>query len=112
VPTRASSRSSSSPAERKRVRRALPGSWEELLHELGVSRFLLDTAGLKGQRLERAIGVVYRPETERISHYFQARIADQFDAIIHIDETTAVEPLEISSEWERGELPETYPTGV
>ena len=100
------------PAERKRVRRALPGSWEELLHEAGTSRFLLDPSGLKGRRLERAIGVVYRPETERISHYFHARIADQFDAIIHIDETSAVEPLEISSEWERGELPETYPTGV
>ncbi|MGZ6662384.1 MAG: erythromycin esterase family protein [Solirubrobacteraceae bacterium] len=100
------------PAERKRVRRALPGSWEELLHELGASRFLLDPSALKGRRLERAIGVVYRPETERISHYFNARIAEQFDALIHIDETTAVEPLERSSEWERGELPETYPTGV
>jgi erythromycin esterase-like protein/predicted phosphoribosyltransferase len=100
------------PAERKRVRPALPGSWEELLHETSVERFLLDAWTLKGRRLERAIGVVYRPETERISHYFRAQIAGQFDAVIHIDETTAVEPLEISSEWERGELPETYPTGV
>jgi len=99
-------------AERKRVRRALPGSWEELLHEVGAPRFSLDPSALKGRRLERAIGVVYRPETERISHYFHARIAEQFDALIHIDETTAVEPLERSSEWERGELPETYPTGV
>ena len=64
------------------------------------------------RRLERAIGVVYRPETERVSHYFQARMADQFDAVIHIDETHAVEPLETTSEWERGELPETYPHGV
>ena len=100
------------PAERKRVRRALPGSWEELLHEVGAERFLLDPSALKGRRLERAIGVVYRPETERISHYFHARIAQQFDALIHIDETTAVEPLERSSEWEHGELPATYPTGV
>ncbi|MGZ6631319.1 MAG: erythromycin esterase family protein, partial [Gaiellaceae bacterium] len=100
------------PAERKRVRRALPGSWEELLHEVGASRFLLDPSALKGRRLERAIGVVYRPETERISHYFHARISEQFDAVIHIDQTTAVEPLERSGEWERGELPETYPTGV
>ena len=100
------------PAERKRVRRALPGSWEELLHEAGAKRFLLDPSTLHGRRLERAIGVVYRPETERISHYFHARIAGQFDAVIHIDETTAVEPLETSSEWVRGELPETYPTGV
>jgi erythromycin esterase-like protein/predicted phosphoribosyltransferase len=100
------------PAERKRVRRALPGSWEELLHEVHAPRFLLDPSGLKGRRLERAIGVVYRPETERVSHYFHARIADQFDALIHIDETTAVEPLQRESEWVRGELPETYPTGV
>jgi erythromycin esterase-like protein len=100
------------PAERKRVRRALPGSWEELLHEVDAPRFLLDPSGLRGRRLERAIGVVYRPETERISHYFHARIADQFSVLIHIDETGAVEPLERSSEWVRGELPETYPTGV
>jgi hypothetical protein len=55
---------------------------------------------------------VYRPETERISHYFHARVAEQFDAIIHIDETTALEPLEITGEWKTGELPETYPWGV
>lgn len=50
--------------------------------------------------------------TERISHYFFARLPQQFDAIIHIDETTAVEPLERTSEWEAGEAPETYPTGI
>jgi erythromycin esterase-like protein/predicted phosphoribosyltransferase len=100
------------PAERKRVRPALPGSWERLFHERGVPSFLLDTAGLEGRRLERAIGVIYRPETERQSHYFHARIAEQFDAIIHVDETSAVEPLELTSEWEAGELPETYPFGV
>jgi erythromycin esterase-like protein/predicted phosphoribosyltransferase len=100
------------PAERKRVRRALPGSWEELFHERELDRFWLDPAELRGRRLERAIGVVYRPETERISHYFHARIAEQFDAVVHIDETHALEPLERASEWEAGELPETYPTGV
>ncbi|HEX6024764.1 MAG TPA: erythromycin esterase family protein [Solirubrobacter sp.] len=100
------------PAERKRVRRALPGSWEELFHERGVERFWLDPSELRGRRLERAIGVVYRPETERVSHYFHARLADQFDAVIHLDETHAVEPLERNSEWEAGELPETYPWGV
>jgi erythromycin esterase-like protein/adenine/guanine phosphoribosyltransferase-like PRPP-binding protein len=99
-------------AERKYVRRALPGSWEELFHEQGVPRFVLDPRDLHGRRLERAIGVVYRPETERISHYFHARLADQFDAVIHIDETHAVEPLERTSQWETGELPETYPWGV
>jgi erythromycin esterase-like protein len=100
------------PAERKLVRPALPGSWEELFHERGVPGFLIDTAELHGRRLERAIGVVYRPETERISHYFNARLADQFDAVIHLDETHALEPLERTSQWERGELPETYPWGV
>ena len=100
------------PAERKRVRRALGGSWEALFHELGAERFLLDPTGLEGRRLERAIGVVYRPETERLSHYFHARLADQFDAVVHLDETRAVEPLELTSEWEAGELPETYPWAV
>jgi erythromycin esterase-like protein len=61
-------------------------------------------------RLQRAIGVIYRPETERHSHYFHTRLADQFDAMIHIDETDALEPLD------RGERhaqePETYPSGV
>ena len=99
-------------AERKHVRRALPGSWEELFHERGVPRFVLDAASLRGRRLERAIGVVYRPETERISHYFHARLSDQFDVVVHIDETSAVEPLERTGVWEEGELPETYPWGV
>jgi erythromycin esterase-like protein len=100
------------PAERKRVRRALAGSWEELFHQTGVPRFLLDTEWLDGRRLERAIGVVYRPETERLSHYFDARLASQFDMVIHLDETHAVEPLERTSDWEAGELPETYPWAV
>jgi erythromycin esterase-like protein len=99
-------------AERKHVRRGLPGSWEQLLHDQGVPAFVIDASDLEGRALERAIGVVYRPETERLSHYFHARIADQFDAVIHVDETHAVEPLERTSEWETGELPETYPWGV
>jgi len=100
------------PAERKNVRRALPGSWEELLHEQDSAAFLLDPTGLHGRRLERAIGVVYQPQTERISHYFHARLADQFDAVVHFDETTALEPLERTSVWDGGELPDTYPFGV
>jgi erythromycin esterase-like protein/predicted phosphoribosyltransferase len=100
------------PAERKRVRPALPGSWEELFHRMDVGNVLLGTGGTEGRRLERAIGVVYRPETERLSHYFHARIAEQFDAVIHIDETTALEPLERTAEWEAAEVPETYPWGV
>ena len=67
---------------------------------------------LRSARLERAIGVIYRPETERQSHYFRARVADQFDAVIHIDETRAVEPLERTARWQEGEAPETYPFAV
>jgi erythromycin esterase-like protein/predicted phosphoribosyltransferase len=99
-------------AERKRLRRALPGSWEDLLHAQGEHAFLIDATELEGRSLERAIGVVYRPETERLSHYFHARISEQFDAVIHIDETEGVESLERSSEWLHGELPQTYPWGV
>jgi len=106
-------------AERKRVRPALKGSYEELFHAVGLASFWMDlrarneaTALLRDERLERAIGVIYRPETERFSHYFEARLADQFDAIIHLDETRALEPLERTSEWDTGELPETYPFRV
>jgi erythromycin esterase-like protein len=106
-------------AERKRVRPALKGSYEELFHAVGLPGFWIDlrarneaTALLRDERLERAIGVIYRPETERFSHYFEARLADQFDAIIHLDETRALEPLERNSEWDTGELPETYPFRV
>jgi erythromycin esterase-like protein len=62
--------------------------------------------------LERAIGVIYLPETERVSHYFHARLSDQFDAVLHFDETRAVEPLERTGEWETGEVPETFPSGM
>jgi erythromycin esterase-like protein/predicted phosphoribosyltransferase len=108
-----------SDAERKRVRPALAGSFEALFHAVQPSRFLLTwNAGnkisslLREARLERAIGVVYRPETERTSHYFQARLSDQFDAVLHFDETRAVKPLEDTVEWEAGEVPETFPFAV
>ena len=107
------------PAERKNVRRALLGSYEALLHAVRVPRFMLALRGdervaarLRESRLERAIGVIYRPQTERGSHYFHARLADQFDAVLHFDETRAVEPLETTAEWEAGEVPETYPFAV
>jgi erythromycin esterase-like protein len=67
---------------------------------------------LRESRLERAIGVIYRPDTERASHYFYARLPDQFDAVLHFDETRAVEPLDSSAEWDAGELPETFPFAV
>jgi erythromycin esterase-like protein len=108
------------PAERKRVRAALAGSYEALFHETDEARFLLrfgQRGGAVGKalatpRLERAIGVIYLPRTERMSHYFEARLPDQFDAIIHIDETRAVVPLERTAGWDTGELPETYPWAV
>jgi len=62
--------------------------------------------------LERAIGVIYRPETERFSHYFRTILPDQFDVVIHMDETRAVEPLERTGHWEKGEAPETFPLGI
>ena len=106
-------------AERKRVRPALPGSCEALFHCALAARFLLTWRSnvavgdaLRDPRLERAIGVIYRPETERMSHYFQARLPLQFDAVLHFDETRAVEPSEYTSEWEAGEVPETFPFAV
>ncbi|HYE73038.1 MAG TPA: erythromycin esterase family protein, partial [Blastocatellia bacterium] len=106
-------------AERKKVRQAMQHSYERLFHETGLPCFLLIpreneklNASLRTQRLERAIGVIYRPESERMSHYFHARLSDQFDAVLHFDETRAVEPLERNAKWETGEVPETFPTGV
>ena len=107
------------PAERKRVRPALPGSYEALFHEAALGNFLLlfdhghEMAWeLDEPRLERAIGVIYRPKTERVSHYFSASMSRQFDAVLHYDLTRAVEPLERTSLWNRGELPETFPSAL
>ena len=106
-------------AKRKAVRPALNGSLEELLHETGRSAFLVSALispeaadPLSVVRLGRAIGVIYQPETERQSHYFHVRPADQFDALIHIDKTRALKPLEPTSLWIAGETPETYPSGL
>ena len=107
------------PAERKNVRPSVPESYEMLLHQAGHPRFWLEfekhpevAFNLRGGRLERAIGVIYRPETELASHYFTARLPDQFDAVLHFDHSRAVEPLERSAEWEVGEVEETFPTGL
>ena len=104
------------PADLMAVRPSLAGSYERLFHETGMPSFALDlrdqrAAALETPRLERAIGVVYRADTERHSHYFTARLPKQFDIVIHYDRTRAVEPLE---RWSRHEvdLPETWPTGV
>ena len=103
---------------RKHVRPALAESHEAVLHRAPTPNFWVATSdcearrALQAPRLERAIGVIYRPETERQSHYFEARLADQFDAVIHFDHTRAVEPLERTALWDRLEPPETYPTGI
>jgi erythromycin esterase-like protein len=108
------------PAERKQVRPGHRDSYEGLFHAVdeGPNFFLnlrdnpeLATA-LRTARLERAIGVIYRPETELASHYFRARLPDQFDGILHYDETRAVEPLERTAQWMADEVEETFPSGL
>lgn len=104
------------PPERRWVRPAHRDSFEHAFHASHKDRFFLplrdagDPPG--GAMLERAIGVVYRPETEMASHYFDAVLGAQFDAVFHLDETTAVEPLDITGHWTRHEPPDTYPSGL
>ncbi|MBD2259332.1 erythromycin esterase family protein [Pseudanabaena sp. FACHB-2040] len=107
------------PSQVKQVQPALPDSYEALFHSTELPCFLLNlrsnnqaVAALRQKRLERAIGVIYRPTAERQSHYFYACLPDQFDAIIHIDETQAVEPLDRGSPQETGEAPETFPSAL
>ncbi|HST08277.1 MAG TPA: erythromycin esterase family protein, partial [Gemmatimonadaceae bacterium] len=107
------------PGEKRRVQPALPDSYELGFHEAGIPCFFLDLRDgaadielMRGPRLERAIGVVYRPETERVSHYFLADMRRQFDAVFHFDETRAVEPLEKPERWHDIEPPETFPSGI
>jgi erythromycin esterase-like protein len=108
------------PVELKRVLPSRPDSVEHLLHACGIERFLLplrDAAdevqrALAQPLLERAIGVIYRPETERWSHYFEASLTAQFDAVVHLDTTQALRPLESELPWQHTEEPETYPTGM
>lgn len=105
------------PAEQRHVRASLPGSYERLFHDTGIERFFLRLkdeplrSALLTTRLQRAIGVIYVPETERSSHYFRARLPEQFDFVIHLDHTRALHPLE---RWARieSDVPETYPTGI
>lgn len=108
------------PMETKAVRPARADSYEGLCRAAGGARFLLDlrrprtpdlVAALTPARLERAIGVIYRPETERMSHYFGAVLPQQFDAYVWFAETQAVTPLAAEPE-SREDLPETYPFGL
>ena len=106
------------PMKVKAVRPAHPESYEYLCRDAGIQRFLLDLRkgrheGLRSvlmrARLERAIGVIYRPETELASHYFDAHLPEQFDGYVWFEETRAIEPL--PTEPQVG-LPETYPFGL
>lgn len=106
------------PAERKKVRPGLEGSWEKLLHAVSPTNFGLVLRDrpiarvFDRYRLERAIGVIYAPATERMSHYFDASLSRQFDAVLHYDRSNAVEPLERWSIDHSGEPPETFPSGL
>ena len=106
------------PMEIKAIQPSRTGSYENLCHETGRARFMLPLRGLGGAnvrealmkpRLERAIGVIYRPDTELASHYFQAVLPRQFDEYIWFDQTSAVTPFETGK---LAELPDTYPFGL
>lgn len=104
------------PMEIKRVVPAVAESCERIFHESGVPNFCLDLSqalngseGLRKPRLERAIGVIYRPETELASHYFQAVLPKQFDEYVWFDETKAITPFETKT---LEEMPDTYPFGL
>lgn len=108
------------PMERMRIRPSHPESYERLFHDSGLPAFMLHLRAprrmavrdeLGAPRLQRAIGVVYRPESELDSHYFYASLPRQFDELIWFDETLAVEPLAVARR-ETGGLPETYPFGL
>ena len=106
------------PAQLKRVNRGIEGSYEKLFHETNLENFFLNLqdvkvkAALKEPLLERAIGVIYRPETERVSHYFRADLSNQFDGVIHFDETRAVEPLDKIASLSHDDAPDTFPEGI
>ena len=107
------------PRQRKRVRKRLPGSCEDAFYDTGMTRFLLPLrtdAALRwlvaSQRLQRAIGVIHRPDTERQSHHFYTRLAQKYYAAAHIVDTSVVEPLVVGLVRIDGEAPETFPSGI
>lgn len=107
------------PVEHKTVMPALKDSIEEALHKTGVKNFILKfrdneelTKALDTPLLERFIGVIYQPRTERQSHYYHANVSKQFDALIYLDETTAVQPLKTETNWNQHDLDETFPFGI
>jgi erythromycin esterase-like protein len=106
------------PAQLKKVREGLNNSYERLFHQIGVPNFFLNLrdeetrSAFRGELLERAIGVIYRPETERVSHYFYCDLPRQFDGVIHFDRTRALEPLDRVASWTHDDAPETFPEGI
>lgn len=105
------------PAERRWVRPAHADSYEALLHATGCDRFFLPLLGaaadaVEDARLERAIGVVYRPDSELASHYFSAQLASQFDAVFHLDQTSALVPLDEVAVPRTEGLQQTFPSGL
>jgi erythromycin esterase-like protein len=106
------------PAQLKKVRPSHKDSYEQIFHQTELPRFFLSLRDrqteefLRQPQLERAIGVIYRPETERVSHYFTARLSEQFDGVIHFDETHTVLPLDKISGWTHEDVPETFPEGL
>lgn len=106
------------PAQLKKVREGLNNSFERLFHQIGIPAFFLNLRdkeiknALSEQLLERAIGVIYRPGTERVSHYFYAHLPRQFDGVIHFDTTRALEPLDKAASWTHEDVPETFPEGI
>lgn len=106
------------PAQVKQIRPSRKDSCEQIFHQTGLPRFFLNLRDaemkdlLNRPQLTRAIGVIYRPQTERASHYFAARLSGQFDGIIHFNETRAVTPLDDTSGWAKDDAPETFPEGL
>lgn len=104
----------------------MKGSYERLFHDTELHNFYLVLRNntlpvdeklvhvLSKERYERAVGVIYRPRTEMVSHYFTAALAHQFDAVIHFDRTRALYPLDIHPQWlkDAEDMSETYPFGV
>lgn len=108
------------PLETKTVLPSRPDSIERVLHDSGLDRFVLPLRHasdalrrtLARERLERAIGVIYRPDTERFSHYFGVSLSEQFDAVVHVDTTRALQPLDIEPSRQHTAEPQTYPSGT
>lgn len=106
------------PAQRRIVRPALRESYESLFHDTQLAAFLLPMQEpvihpiLDRPRLQRAIGAIYRPESERVCHYFRCRLSAQFDAVIHLDRTKAIVPFERTAGWAAAEVHETHPYAI